>query len=175
MQRLSAGTIFLWALGLTLVLALVGCGSSSDDGQDGGPLGDGPTPGVEAGGGGQDAGGATVDTVDPIPPRKGGIGATCSGDQDCTEPAGVECFETVPGLVEWPGGYCSMGCGQEDDPECGPGAGCMTGSSASGGPSVSFAFCAKQCKRSDDCRVREGYTCKILFPGLPGSCVPPGF
>ena len=108
------------------------------------------------------------------------VGGPCANDSDCAEPPNAECFTTVGGgmfpTIVFPGGYCSKACGHEDSgtPDCGAEGGCAQLSmSGSGGGSVKMSFCAKGCKKNEDCRVSEGYTCRIIIPGFPGFCAPP--
>jgi hypothetical protein len=109
----------------------------------------------------------------------GKVGDPCQVDSDCAEPPSAKCFTTVGGglapTIVFPGGYCSRGCGNEDagTPDCGEGGGCAQLSLGGSGPgTASLRFCAKSCTKNDDCRVSEGYTCRIIFPGFPGVCGP---
>ena len=118
----------------------------------------------------------------PVPdgPAGGGqaeVGQACVTDQDCVEPPDATCFRTVGGgmasTIIFPNGYCSRACGGEDasSPDCGQGGGC-TQVTLFGSGTVQMTFCAKGCKKNEDCRVSEGYTCRIILPGFPGFCAP---
>lgn len=120
----------------------------------------------------------------PIPgdgaaPGTAKVGEPCTRDEDCAEPPNAKCFTTVGGgfapTVTFPGGYCSRGCGNEDSgsPDCGEGGGCAQMGLSGGMGSSQMSFCAKICKKNEECRVAEGYTCRFFFPGLPGFCAPP--
>ena len=152
-----------------LAAALLAC---SDDG---GTVGDGgktPTGDVRL----SEAG---LPIPDAAAPGTAKVGDPCARDEDCAEPPNAQCFTTVGGgmapTVVFPGGYCSRGCGNEDasTPDCGASGGCaQIGLSGGGGGSATLSFCAKSCKKNEDCRVAEGYTCRIIFPGFPGVCAP---
>ena len=135
-----------------LVVALVmGCGSSDDE------TGESSAPGpasVDASPGSSES------------PGNGRVGDACSTDSDCSDPPNAECFKD-----QWsdfgttfPNGYCTKGCIEDDIIEegGGPTIDCGSGSciQESGGM-VTTAFCAKLCDSDTDCRVDEGYTCKV--------------
>lgn len=161
------------ALQLALIAALGACGGSATP-ADGGaaardeagrPLPDRALPAGDAAGG--DAQAAAV---------SGRVGSPCSHLRQCTALPQMECFQDVPGLVRWPGGFCSKSCrAVEGEPpvDCGADATCATGGSGGGMTSTSYAFCTTTCTQPEECRVAEGYRCQIMFPGLPGVCMPP--
>ena len=102
------------------------------------------------------------------------VGGSCSQANDCSDPPDADCFtdEAAQFGIVYPGGYCSKGCRAErDEPaiDCGTGA-CITASSTGGGGSQQQSFCAKTCTTDDECRIDEGYRCKMLPFGLGGYC-----
>lgn len=152
------------------------CAVACDDGKssgDGSAAGDGKQPHdirlTEAG----------KPMPDGTTPGAAKVGDPCTSDQDCVEPPQAQCFRTVGGgmvpSITFPGGYCSRGCGDEDagSPDCGEGGGCAQLGLSGGRGSVTMSLCAKGCKKNEDCRAAEGYTCRIIFPGFPGFCAPP--
>lgn len=160
------------AASVFLALALATCDGGGSPAGDGSTTGDGAL--TEAGsppGDGSTSGESVAGTAK--------VGEPCTKDSDCAEPPNAECFTTVGGgfapTIVFPGGYCSKGCGQEDSgtPDCGAEGACAQLSmSGSGGASMMMSFCAKACKKHEDCRASEGYTCRIIFPGFPGFCAP---
>jgi hypothetical protein len=102
------------------------------------------------------------------------LGGPCMRAMDCAPimAAGgrtAQCLTTQSGFP-LPGGYCTIACATF-------GSTCPTGSecvSAGGGG----GFCAATCTASTECRVSEGYDCRIPRRGTGGLmmvCVPMGF
>ncbi len=194
MIRLSHWTHLLAVASL---IAALGCGGSDDEepGRDSGPsmrtdggvrldAGTAPDSGTTPV---QDAGiidAGSVAPVDsgsisrpdagpPTPTQPGAVGASCSSDPDCTQPAGGTCrtsLGSAPLGITLPGGYCTHECTAGAGAEtCGEGATCF---SLGFGP----AFCARTCTSDNDCRQAEGYTCQAspIPTGASGMyCLPP--
>lgn len=75
----------------------------------------------------------------------------CSGGQFCVSPD-----------EGFPNGYCAPDCRA---------APCPTGSVCYPS-SASRHYCLRGCARDTDCRVREGYVCRVWNPGSLPSCLP---
>jgi hypothetical protein len=149
-------------LALSALLCLLSCGNGSPRPGDGRSLGDG----AKVDGSRGDGSGAG-----------GPIGSPCTRHEDCTEPAGAGCLQTLGGglvpTMSFPGGYCAKPCESDGGlPDCGTGATCVGFTSSLGGPTTSMRLCAKKCSRDEECRVAEGYVCRMVLPGL-GYCFVP--
>jgi len=150
---------------LALLLALGACsdsGSPTGDGHagDGLLLGDGVHTGEHLGDGKKTG--------------SGKVGDPCTRDEDCVDPADAKCFTTIGGgpfpKISFPGGYCSKDCSQDGgSADCGTVGGCATIGMSGGQGSVTLTMCVKSCKKKEDCRTAEGYTCRIILFGL-GYC-----
>lgn len=102
------------------------------------------------------------------------VGGACSQASGCSDPPDAECFtdEAAQFGIVYPNGYCSKACRAEEgepDIDCGTGA-CITTGSSGGGGGQQRAFCAKQCTTDIECRMDEGYQCRMLPFGLGGYC-----
>ena len=87
----------------------------------------------------------------------GDLGAACTADADCG---------TGPCLLDLEGGYCTLGC--EENEDC-PGGTCWALRGLEGN------VCLLSCMENDECRTDEGYVCDsddTCFPGAGD--VPPG-
>ncbi len=121
---------------------------------------------------------AGIPLFDSIVPGKAHVGDPCRQDSDCVEPPDAKCFTTLgegsgPSIT-FPGGYCSRAYEETDggSPDCGAGGGSFSLTGFGGQSSSTLMMCAKICNTEADCRVSEGYTCRYIFPGLPGFCLP---
>lgn len=126
------------------------------------------------GGVGDAALGADAMRPDGSPPLGGrSVGADCTSDDECTDPADAECFTGMFGSVSWPGGFCSKACDPDAGGEqCGTEGICVSAGSSGGGSSISGMFCTTACDSDADCRSGEGYTCRRILSF--GYCSPPG-
>ena len=82
------------------------------------------------------------------PGTRGDVGAPCGEDGDC--------LEDFVCLQPFPGGYCSMDCGQDS---CAPGSRCVDLND--------LMQCMKECAATTDCREDEGYVCNHGVCDLP--------
>lgn len=100
----------------------------------------------------------------------GVVGKSCQKSSDCRND------QWTGSCLDWKKGYCAVkGCG-EGGVTCPEGALCM-------GVSLDQPTCVKACEGDGDCRIDDGYACKVLpdlqggvqrichevtLPGLPG-------
>ncbi|MBX5484258.1 MAG: hypothetical protein IRZ16_20735 [Myxococcaceae bacterium] len=101
-------------------------------------------------------------------PGTGGIGAACSGNQDCTSNV---CVQEIPGGSPgcttgpcWPGGYCIQDCTS---------TACPAGSSCSPANYLSSnAICVQNCPQAGgQSTCRSGYVCDLNWVTTPGQGV----
>lgn len=117
-----------------------------------------------------------VDTADDTPPDPvddsssgGHVGDSCEVDADCTGISVEErtCLHDLDigpvGHFDFPGGYCSRGCGSDAD--CGENGACLD--------LFIMRICFARCEDLSECRYVEGYSCEAWM-WLPGPiCAPP--
>jgi len=111
---------------------------------------------------------ADVDTAlecFPAATGPGTVGDYCTSFNDCGgEEFGTCLFDldNTTGVPDFPGGYCSQGCGGVGDPACPAGSSCQGG------------VCLVTCTMGSDCRPGTDYSCVTPpFTGASGmSCWP---
>jgi hypothetical protein len=98
--------------------------------------------------------------------------ALCAGCNDSTNvqrlPIGSPCTTSAQcgtGIffcaVDHPNGYCKADCHKDAD--------CPSGSVCAGAGAVSPGECHKTCTTPSDCRISEGYLCKMMPDDASGS------
>jgi hypothetical protein len=80
------------------------------------------------------------------------IGSACTADAPTSSVCGS--FPTYFCDADHPGGYCKKSCHKDAD--------CPAGSVCAGAGMVSPGECHKSCAGAADCRVNEGYVCKVM-------------
>jgi hypothetical protein len=89
-----------------------------------------------------------------------GFGAPCMTDEDCVgyPAANPICIpNSVMGMINVPGGYCSACCDQENIRDaCAPGIDCV-------GADNAYLVCLARCNTDADCRVEDNYECRTIY------------
>jgi hypothetical protein len=149
-------------LTVLLILLLAGCNNG------GTPSGDGKL------GDGRASRDGLARSTDGKKTGTGKVGDPCVRDEDCADPPDAQCFTTIGGgmapKITFPGGYCSKACDTDGGtPDCGTVGGCSTVGMSGGGTTATLTMCTRGCTKPEECRVAEGYSCKVIFFGI-GFC-----